>query len=108
TFSPPADQAIVVRPRSLALIAPLIVTRLNVWPPSVDSKKPLHGEPSRQPTTASTTWPFVPGLTATSLTKAPPSPVPVGCGHVDCDASGPTPALITGVHGSLEGVDECL
>src|SRR5262245_576366 len=97
----------VVRPRSLALIARWIVTRLNVWPLSVDSKKPLHGEPSRQPTTASTTWPFVPGFTATSLTNAPPPVAPVACGQLVSDASGPTPALITGVQGSLEGVAEC-
>ncbi len=51
-------------------MAPLTATGANVWPPSVDSKNPLQFEPARQPTTASTTLPSVPGFTATSLTNA--------------------------------------
>ena len=67
-MAPFADQAIEVRPRSFPLIAPPMVRRLNDWPPFVDWKNPLQFEPARQPMTASTTWPPVPGLTATSVT----------------------------------------
>src|SRR5206468_11626488 len=97
--------AIETRPRSLSLIAPLIATGLNVSPPSVDSKKPLQFEPARQPTTASTTFPFVPGFgfTATSLTNAVFA-APPDCAH---DAGRPTPSLSTAVQAPLVVVAEC-
>src|SRR5262245_26579770 len=91
------------RPRSLSLIAPLTARRPNVCPASVDSKKPLQFEPARQPTTASTTLPPVPGFTATSLTNALPSTPP------DCTQAvgSPTPAARTGAQAPLSVVAAC-
>jgi hypothetical protein len=84
-------------------MAPPTATGANVWPPLLDWKNPLQFEPARQPTTASTTLPAVPGFTATSLTKAAPW-MPPACEQV---AGNPTPAAKTGVHAPDRVVAEC-
>src|SRR5215472_14172928 len=45
--------------------------RLKWAPPSFETYKPFVGAPPRHPATATTCWPPVPGLTATSVIMFP-------------------------------------